>query len=100
MQQKAPEQPRWYRTPEEFDLPIEAIEKGPFAEEVAISVRINGGVKSAFVPASAVDQKKKTVKAAKVGEIGSFVLVSLPPGSMGRTTLLVAPQAIPRNVSA
>ena len=83
----APEQPRWYTSPRDFEVPVEQFQRGPFAEEVAILVRLDGDTKTAIVPASAVDEEKKVVKASIVGEIGDFILVSLPPSSMGRTTL-------------
>ena len=70
-----------------MDVPVERIEKGPFPEEVAVRILLNGGVKTALVPTSAVDEARKTVQALATGEIGEYVLVALPPGSLGQTVL-------------
>lgn len=86
-EQMSPEQPRWYVTPIQVDVPVERIEKGPFPEEVAVRILLNGGVKTALVPTSAVDEARKTVQALATGEMGEYVLVALPPGSLGQTVL-------------
>ena len=86
-----PEQPRWYLSPREVVLKLEVIKKGPFEEEVAILIRLNGESKTAFVPLSEVDEDKKTVRAFALGEIGNLVLVELPSGSMGKTLLQMNP---------
>ena len=80
----APELPRWYREPREVAVRIEKIEKGPFPEEVAISVRLNGESQTALVPAATIDENKKTVTALLIGEYANYALVALPASSMGR----------------
>ena len=82
-----PEQPRWYTEPRIINVRYEDIAKGPFAEEVAVLISLNGESKSAFVPTSAVNEKDRSVKALAIGTIGGKVLVELPSGSMGITIL-------------
>ncbi len=82
-----PEQPRWYTEPRIINVRYEEIAKGPFAEEVAVLIRLNGESKSAFVPTLAVNETDRTVKALAIGQIGGMVLVELPSGSMGKTIL-------------
>ena len=93
-EQMSPEQPRWYATPQEVDVPVERIERGPFPEEVAVRVWLNGGSKTALVPTLAVNEARKTVKATATGEIGDYVLVALPPGSLGQTILKMSKQML------
>ncbi len=82
-----PEQPRWYTEPRIINVRYDEIAKGPFAEEVAVLIRVNGESKSAFVPTSAVNETDCTVQALAIGLIAGKVLVELPSGSMGKTIL-------------
>lgn len=93
-EQMSPEQPRWYATPKKVDVRVERIERGPFPEEVAVLVLLNGGSKTALVPTAAVDEARKTVQALATGEIGDYVLVALPPGSLGRTVLQISKEML------
>ena len=82
-----PEQPRWYRTPKEVAIPIEAIVRVSNLEEVAIRIKLDGITKTATVPSEVVDEDKMVVMGTLIGEIGpgDVVLISLPPSSMGGT---------------
>ena len=82
-----PEQPRWYTEPRKINVRYEEIAKGPFAEEVAVLIRLNGESKSAFVPTLAVNEVDHTIQALAIGELGGNILVELPSGSMGKTIL-------------
>lgn len=85
--QTGPEQPRWYISPSEIEVPIDAIVRVPNLEEVAIRIKLNGTTKTATVPSHVVDEGRMVVRGTLVGEIGSgdVVLISLPPSSMGGT---------------
>ncbi|MEE9285572.1 MAG: hypothetical protein V3V35_07580 [Dehalococcoidia bacterium] len=80
--------PVWYANPKEVVLSVDPdkVKISPLGNEVVIVIEIDGDLRRATVPAKAFDQKRRTVVAAEVGEMGSSVLVSFPPGSSGTTT--------------
>jgi hypothetical protein len=85
-----PVQPHWYRSPQPVEVKVEKAAVDPFGEEVAVVVRLNGSTKSAIVPASAYDLERRIVHGVAIGEVGGSVLVSLPPSTMGKTTLRIS----------
>ena len=89
MNSLTPEQPRWYRSPTRVGVPIEAFERANHLEEVAVRVKLDGITKTATVPIGAFDEARMAVRGLLIGESssGEFVLISLPPSSMGGTTI-------------
>ena len=81
------EMPKWYAIAEERALKIDAYKADPFGEEMAIRIRAGDRDKEAVVPARAVNQERRTVTAWLVGEVEDGFLLSLPPSSLGMTTL-------------
>ena len=80
--------PVWYSNPKEVVLSVDPdkVKISPLGNEVVIVIEFDGDSRTATVPARAFDQKNGTVVAAEVGEMGSSVLLSFPPGSSGTTT--------------
>lgn len=83
--------PIWYSDPKEVVLSVDPdkVKISPLGNEVVIVIEIEGDLRRVTVPARAFDKKRRTVVAAKVGEMGSSVLLSFPPGSSGTTTLAI-----------
>ena len=93
--------PTWYSEPQMIAIPVdpERVKRSPLGHEVVVSVEIDGDRRSAVVPTEAYDERKGTVVANKVGEMGGSVLVSFPSGSTGTATWAI-PKSLLNNLLA
>ena len=82
-----PQPPRWYSNPEPVKVRVERVERGPFPDEVAVTIRINGDVISVLVPADMVIDG--LVQGLKIGETSDRVLIALPPSTISNPPLWI-----------
>ena len=82
-----PESIRFYTEPVVVALSYVDIHKDPFPtpEEAQVWFKLNGEDKAAFVPLDIVDEKRKAVWAALIGEYQDKIVVSFPPTNFGQT---------------
>jgi hypothetical protein len=82
-----PEPIRFYTQPVMAALSYVDIHKDPFPtpEEAQVWFQLNGEQRTAFVPLEIVDEERKTVWAALVGEYQGKIVVSFPPTNFGQT---------------
>ena len=78
---------RYYREPVLANLTYIDISKDPFPtpQEAQIWFDLDGEIKSAFVPLRIVNEEKRAVTAALVGEREGKIVVDFPPTNFGHT---------------
>lgn len=89
--------PRWFEYPEPVRVRIEKWVEGPFPEEGAVAIRINGNTFEAIVPAYAVDGA--TVRGVKIAETDDNVYVAMPVSTITSPNLVV-PKSLQAEVFA
>ena len=93
----ATQHPRWLTRPEPVRVRIERRVEGPFPEEVAVIIRINGETVYAIVPADAVTGD--TVRGVKIAETDDRIFIAMPPSTITNPNLIV-PKALQEEVFA
>ena len=78
---------RFYREPVLANLTYIDISKDPFPtpQEAQVWFDLDGEIESAFVPLRIVNEEKRAVTAALVGEIQGKIVVDFPPTNFGQT---------------
>lgn len=92
-----PQRPRRLEHPEPVRVRIERWVVGPFPEEGAIAIKINGKTFEAIVPAYAVDGD--TVRGIKIAETDDDIYVAMPPSTLTSPNLVV-PKSLQQEVFA
>ena len=79
---------RDYVEPVLTELCYVELHKDPFPtpQEAQVWFLLNGQRKSAFVPLRIVNEERRTVTAALIGEYAGKIVVTFPPTNFGRTT--------------
>ncbi len=97
MASPATQHPRWFTHPEPVKVRIERLVEGPFPEEVAVIIKINGQALYAIVPADAV--AGDTVHGIMIAETDDKVFVAMPPSTITSPNLVV-PKSLQQEVFA
>lgn len=87
--------PRFYPRPQPVQVKISEFVESSFLEEAAVRIQIGTAAIEATIPSYALLPDKKTIKAAKVGEIDDDYLVALPPSSISHP-----PIRVPKNLAS
>jgi hypothetical protein len=82
-------QPTWFPRPEFGRIRIKEFAEAPFFEEAAVVFEFGDQRIEAIVPSSALAREQKAVLASKVGELGDWFLVALPPSSISHPAIQV-----------
>lgn len=89
LDERTMESPRWLVTRQQVKMPFDHDNPGWWDDELDIVFDSNGGTTHAVVPLWAVDKEAKTVKGQTVAKVGEYLMVVLPPGSLGGAVALV-----------
>ena len=98
MEEPLPQPPRWLASPQPMKIRIQECVKGPFPEEVAIRIKINGESVSAMVPADMVTEE--FVHALKIGETDDRILIALPTSTISSPYLWIPKRLVAEVLAA
>ena len=100
--QLSPEPTRYYVEPVMANLTYSKMTKDPFPtpQEAQVWFELDGETHTAFVPLSIVNEERRTVTAALVGERGEKIIVVFPPTNFGQTKFSATENALEKIVFA